>query len=165
MVRSLYTHRYKEAVAHLVALTRSRHSVVGPDSTHVTADDDSIASRDHSHGRTEDVGADVVVPRPDIHADHADVAACLEGNAHHSTVEPDAHASVSGSSLGQMSACVAHLRLRTHPAMEGVRQFFIRGQGSADEASYVPGLDYDIGEEGTRCVERGLLQFIKHVRF
>lgn len=103
--------------------------------------------------------------RPDIDADHADFATYLEGNAHHSTVEPDAHAFESEPSPGQISACVAHSRLRAHPAVEVVRQFFIRGQGSADEASYVPGLNYDIGEEGTRCVERGLLQFIKQVSF
>eukprot|EP01052_Picozoa_sp_SAG31_P011541 SAG31_NODE_655_length_13127_cov_20.616058_11_plen_812_part_00 len=51
-----------------------------------------------------------------------------------------------------------------HLAIKGVRRFFLEGQGVPTESSYVPGLEYDIGEEGMREIERGFMRVVDHCK-
>lgn len=60
----------------------------------------------------------------------------------------------------RLEATNAHESISAHPALEGVRTFFLNGQGSVEDATFVPGLQYDIGDDGTREVERGFLDLV-----
>jgi hypothetical protein len=55
-------------------------------------------------------------------------------------------------------------QLRAHPALKGVCEFFISGQGKSGDASYVPGLEHDFGQLGLTELERGFLSVVEHVR-
>lgn len=51
-----------------------------------------------------------------------------------------------------------------HSAMKGVRRFFLEGQGVSTESSYVPGLEYDIGDAGVREIERGFMGVVEQCK-
>jgi hypothetical protein len=48
--------------------------------------------------------------------------------------------------------------IASHVAFQGIRRFFVHGQGDPNAASFVPGLNYDIGPNGVLAIERGFLQ-------
>ena len=51
-----------------------------------------------------------------------------------------------------------------HPALQGVCDFFISGQGKSGDASYVPGLEHDLGEAGLLELERGVFEVVEQLR-
>lgn len=55
-------------------------------------------------------------------------------------------------------------QVSAHSAMKGVRRFFMEGQGISTESSYVPGLEYDIGEAGVQEIERGFVEVVSTCR-
>lgn len=55
-------------------------------------------------------------------------------------------------------------QIRAHPALQGVCDFFVSGQGKSGDASYVPGLEHDLGEQGVIELERGFLSVVDQVR-
>ena len=61
---------------------------------------------------------------------------------------------------GDGDSDVLRHRVTSHDAMKIVRNILLEGQGEPDKGSYVPGLEYDIGDEGVLAVERGFLDAI-----
>ena len=61
---------------------------------------------------------------------------------------------------GDGDSDVLRHRVTSHDAMKIVRNILLEGQGEPDKGSYVPGLEYDIGDEGVLAVERGFLAAI-----
>lgn len=55
-------------------------------------------------------------------------------------------------------------QLRAHPALKGVCEFFVSGQGKSGDASYVPGLEHDFGQRGLVELERGFLSVVTQIR-
>ena len=51
-----------------------------------------------------------------------------------------------------------------HPALKSVCDFFVSGQGKAGDASYVPGLEHDLGEVGLFELERGFLSVVERIQ-
>ena len=71
---------------------------------------------------------------------------------------PLCHSSRAGAKLSEEAAEAGRLRrhVSVHSSLRAVRRFFIEGEGKPHEASYVPGLEYDIGDEGLAQVSTTL---------
>jgi hypothetical protein len=55
-------------------------------------------------------------------------------------------------------------QMRPHPSLKGVCDFFVSGQGKSGDASYVPGLEHDLGQRGLIELERGFISVVEQIR-
>ena len=66
--------------------------------------------------------------------------------------------------LAEAAESGAPHRTPPHPSIAGLRRFFLEGQGVPSEASFVPGVEFDIGEAGLHQIESGFQAVVERLQ-